>query len=233
MTRTPLPTGHTPRGQRPPAAWAARLLLVMLLLSGCSSLWPPAGTPPALFVLQPLPAAAPVEPSKVPRQGRPPMASAAAPVLVLQLPSAAAGFDSAHIVYTQQANRLQTFARHEWVDTPARMLAPLMVATLEASGTFRAVVLAPSSAVGGWQLSTQVLRLQQEFGALPSRVRLRLRAQLIHTASRQVLGTRDFEHVALSSSEDAPGGVAAAQVAAHAVLAELAAWCQSQVLAQP
>jgi cholesterol transport system auxiliary component len=139
---------------------------------------------------------------------------------------AAPGFDTAHIVYTQQPNRLQVFARHEWVDTPARMLTPLVVAALERSGTFSAVVLAPSAAAGSMQLQLQLLRLQHEFGPLPSRVRLVLRAQLVHTSSRQVMATREFEQVAHSLSEDAPGGVAAAQQAAHALLLDLAQWCQ-------
>jgi cholesterol transport system auxiliary component len=146
--------------------------------------------------------------------------------MVVHPPLAAPGYDTSHIVYTQQPNRLQVFARHEWVDTPARMLTPLVVAALERGGAFSAVVLAPSAATGSMQLDLQLLRLQHEFGPLPSRVRLVLRAQLIQTSSRQVMATREFEQVAQSLSEDAPGGVAAAQQAVHALLDELARWCQ-------
>ena len=151
---------------------------------------------------------------------------AAARVLVVHMPVAASGFDSARIVYTQQPNRLQIYARHEWIDTPARMLAPLLVTVLERSGAFDAVVLAPSAALGTLQLDTQLLRLQQEFAAPPSRVRLVLRAQLIHPGSRQVLATKEFEQSAVSPSEDAPGGVAATQQAVNALLSEVALWCE-------
>lgn len=216
--------------RRLPAAGVALVLVAGLALAGCSSLLPPASPQPAFYGLQLLSAGAAVA-----RNAPPGVAGTtaldAARVLVVRVPGAAPGFDSAHIIYTQAPNRLQTFARHEWVDAPARMLAPLIVAALERNGSFSAVVLAPSAATGGLQLDTQLLRLQHEFATPPSRVRFVLRAQLIHTASRQVLATREFEHVAVSASEDAPGGVAAAQVAVNSVLGELALWCQDVVTA--
>ena len=198
------------------AAWA---------LAGCGSLWPAKSPQPALYSLQ---AVAAVATSRR-DDPLPPLTTArvpAGPVLVVQVPAAAPGFDTTHIVYTQQPSRLQTFALHEWVDTPAKMLAPLLVAALERGGNFTAVVQAPSAARGRMQLDTQLLRLQHEFGPLPSRVRLVLRAQLVDTASRQVMATREFEQVAQSQTEDAPGGVAAAQQAVHVLLGDLARWCQ-------
>jgi len=67
---------------------------------------------------------------------------------------------------------------NEWVDTPARMLAPLIVAAVENSGTFRAVVLTPSAATGDLRLDTGIMRLQHDFGSQPSRVRFTLRAYI-------------------------------------------------------
>jgi cholesterol transport system auxiliary component len=195
------------------------------MLAGCGSLWPPKSPQPAVYSLQALQGVATVR-RDGPLPSRAPAKALTAPVLVVQAPVAAPGFDTAHIVYTQQPNRLQIYARDQWVDTPARMLAPLVVATLERGGAFTAVVLAPSAATGAVQLEMQLLRLQHEFGPLPSRVRLVLRAQLIDTRSRQVMATRVFEQVTQSLSEDAPGGVAAAQQAVHALLGDLAPWCQ-------
>ena len=48
-----------------------------------------------------------------------------------QAPHAAAGYDSQHIIYVRQPHKLEYFAHNEWVDPPARMLAPLIVAALE------------------------------------------------------------------------------------------------------
>lgn len=217
------------------ASTSGRMLTVLTVLSlalaGCSSLFPAASPQPAFYALQALQGPTPATGAAGQRMTTP-TSGARAPVLVVQVPSAAPGFGSGRIIYTRQPHRLETFARHEWVEAPARMLAPLMVAALQGGGAFSAVVLAPSAAIGGLQLDTQLLRLQQEFGSPPSRVRLTLRAQLIHTSSRQVLATRDFEHLAVSESEDAPGGVAAAQVAVHAVLGEMVSWCTAAVAGQ-
>jgi cholesterol transport system auxiliary component len=206
----------------------AGALGVAWALAGCGSLWPPKSVQPAIYSLQTMKGEAAI------RHGEPtpslaPARAFASSVLVVQVPLAAPGFDTSHIVYTQQPNRLQIYARHEWIDTPAKMLAPLVVAALEQAGSFSAVVLAPSAATGSVQLETQLLRLQHEFGPAPSRVRLVLRAQLIDTRSRQVMATRVFEQVAPSLSEDAPGGVAAAQQAVHSLLVALSQWCQGVV----
>ena len=234
---------HAARRTRPQPVgrvWAAATWLAAALGAvGCSSLLPQPSPQPAFYGLQapPRPAAAALDvitplPTAAGRDGMPPRPSAAR-VLVVQMPVAASGFDSARIVYTQQPNRLQVYARHEWIDTPARMLAPLLVTALERSGTFDAIVRAPSAALGTLQLDTQLLRLQQEFAALPSRVRLVVRAQLIHTGSRRVLATKEFEQWADSPSEDAPGGVAAAQRAVDALLHEMTLWCDAVVKSTP
>jgi cholesterol transport system auxiliary component len=206
---------------------AAMILAVAtaLALTGCALLLPKASPQPAFYSLQAL-----LDHTAGQRDsaiGLVPHATAlTGPVLVVHVPVAAPGFDTARIVYTQEPHRLQIYARHEWVDTPARMLAPLIVAALERSSTFHAVVLAPSAASGSVQLDTQLLRLQHEFGPLPSQVRLVLRAQLIDIKTRQVLATREFENVSHSLTEDAQGGVAAAQQATHMLLGELALWCR-------
>lgn len=110
-------------------------------------------------------------------------------------------------------------------DTPARMLAPLIVSVVEASGAFRAVVQTPSPATGDVRFDTEILRLQHEFLGTPSRVRFTLRAYLVDSVTRRVIASREFEATAAAASEDPHGGVTAATVAVNSVLAELAAFC--------
>ena len=86
----------------------------------------------------------------------------------------------------------------------------------------RAVLLTPSYAAGNMRLDTEIVRLQQEFGSGPSRVRFTLRAYLIEERTRRVLAWREFESSIASSSEDSNGGVAAANLAVNTVLTELA-----------
>lgn len=148
-----------------------------------------------------------------------------APTLIVNPPHAAAGFDSPHIMYVREAHKLEHFAHSEWVDTPARMLAPLLVAAIAHTAAFRAVVLTPSSAAGDLRLDTEIIRLQQEFGRPPSRVRFTLRAYLVEDKTRRVLAWREFDAVVPAASENPYGGVVAANRAVQTVVDDVAAFC--------
>ncbi len=184
-------------------------------LGGCSSILPKAPPAPAQFALdEPAPAATPS-----------PMPPSTAPTLIVSTPRAAAGFDTRRIVYLRQTHELEAFAYHEWVDTPALMLAPLIARAIERSGTFRAVLRAPTSATAELRLDTELIRLQHEFFVQPSRVRLTLRAVLVDVTTRRVVAWREFDASVPSASEDPYGGVLAANQAVKTLLTELAAFC--------
>jgi cholesterol transport system auxiliary component len=148
-----------------------------------------------------------------------------APTLIVSPPHAAAGFDSQRIMYVRHADQLEYFAHNEWIDTPARMLAPLIVTAVESSEAFRAVVQTPSPAAGDMRLDTEILRLQQEFLDTPSRVRFTLRAYLVESVTRRVIASREFDAVVPAPSEDPHGGVVAANRAVQTVLEELSSFC--------
>ena len=187
---------------------------MLLAVSACSALFPAAAPHPAFYSLD------------SPRKAAPPTIPATtAPTLTVNPPLAAAGFDSPRIIYIREAHKLEYFAHSEWVDPPARMLAPLLVAAIERSGAFRAVVLTPSAAAGDLRLDTEIIRLQQEFGARPSHVRFTLRAYLIDDKTRRALGWREFDASVAAASEDPYGGVVAANRAVQTVLEGLAAFC--------
>jgi cholesterol transport system auxiliary component len=143
------------------------------------------------------------------------------PTLIVNPTHAAAGFDSQRIIYLRQSHRLDYFAHSEWVDSPARMLGPLLVSAITDSGAFRAVVLTPSASAGELRLDTEIIRLQHEFQSSPSRVRFTLRATLIDDRTRRVLAWREFEALVASTSEDPYGGVLAANQAVQTVLQEV------------
>ena len=198
----------------------------LTLMAACSALKPKPVPPPAFFALDGGLAAALPAPRAVSSGG-----TATAPTLLINPPQAGAGFDSQRIIYMRQAHQLEYFAHSEWVDTPARMLAPLIVSALDRAGVFRAVVATPTAAAADLRLDTEVVRLQHEFGSAPSRVRLTLRATLTDNATRQVLAQVDLDNRADAASEDAYGGVVAANHATRVMLQTLAVFC-SQVAEQ-
>ncbi|QXP83258.1 ABC-type transport auxiliary lipoprotein family protein [Methylococcus sp. ANG] len=201
--------------------WCRRFAAGSALVASCAcSLLFPAATPhPAFYSLD---SARGIEPTE--------SLAAAAPTLTVSPPLAAAGFDSTRIIYVREAHKLEYFAHSEWVDPPARMLAPLLVAALERSGAFRAVILTPSAAGSDLRLDTEIIRLQHEFGTQPSRVRFTLRAYLIDDKTRRVLARREFEAVVPASSEDPYGGVVAANQTVQTVLQDLSAFCAEAAL---
>ena len=190
----------------------------VLLLAGCGLL-PKPTAPPSFHSLDRAAVPAPANsPAAV-------MPSNSAPTLIVNPPHAAAGFDSKHIVYLRQAHRLEYFAHHEWIDTPARMLAPLMIAAIESSNAFRAVVLTPSAASGNMTLDSEIMRFSHDFSTSPSRVRFTLHAVMVDSATRQVLGWREFDASVAANSEDPEGGVVAANRAVQQVLEQLTSFC--------
>lgn len=199
-----------------PVGWCAAGLL-MTGAAGCSGLLPKATSLPAFYTLDGAQALAPGAASSSPL--------AAAPTLVVHPPHAAAGFDSPRIVYQREAHRLDYYAHSEWVDTPARMLTPLIVAAVVRSGALHAVVPTPSAVAADIGLDTELVRLQQDFSVTPSRVRLTLQFTLIDSTTRKVLASREFDETVESPSEDAQGGVAATHRAVQQALGKLTTLC--------
>ena len=192
--------------------------LAAIMLCGCSLLFSANPLPPELFSFD------------SPQQAvqSPPQVKNGAPTLIVSIPRAAAGFDGRQIIYVRQAHKLEYFRQSQWVDPPAGMLSPLIIAALERSCQFTAVVQSPTSAVGRLRLDVEIVRLQHEFMMLPSRVHFTLRAHLLDTATRQVVAWREFDAIVPSSSEDPYGGVLAANSAVRMVIEELATFCAQE-----
>ena len=194
------------------------LAIAVGLLGGCAGLLPKPAAQPTLLALDDAVLLSP------------PLAGAAragtvSSTLIVEVPRAAPGYDTRNIAYLRRAHELEYFAVHQWADTPARMLAPLIVRALQRSQTFRAVAMAPTSASGELRLETELVRLQQDFTQQPSRVRLTLRALLIDSATRRVLAAREFDLSSVATSDDPYAGATAANQAVQQLLAQLVAFC--------
>lgn len=194
------------------------LALLLVLTSGCSAIRATATPPPAFWSLDSTRITTPT----------PSVATTTVPVLPTLLvnpPHASAGFDSQRIIYVRESHALEYFSHNEWVDTPARMLAPLIVTAVQAGGAYRAVVPTPSAAAGDLRLDVEIVRLQQDFGGVPSRVRFTLRTYIVDNLTREVLARREFDETVNASSDDPRGGVVAANRVVQVVLAQLALFC--------
>ena len=220
MTRWNLITGtRLVRGALTTVALAA--------LGACSALQPSATPATTYYALSNTSQPAPVVDKALPA---PAPTAARVPTLLINPPHAAAGFDSPRIIYLREPHKLEYFALSQWVEPPARMLGPLLAAAIEKTGAFRAVVLMPGAAAGELRLDTDIIRLQHEFLTSPSQVRLTLRATLVDDKTRRVLAWQEFDAVEPASSEDAYGGVLAANRAVQKVVNQLASFLAGQAL---
>ncbi|MEK7989747.1 MAG: ABC-type transport auxiliary lipoprotein family protein [Thiotrichaceae bacterium] len=180
----------------------------ILLLTSCSFL--AADTPPKHYFIATDPVTLPVN-------------KADGKTILISIPQAASGFDTQQMVYIETPYILEHYRDNLWIDTPSRLLLPLIVQSLEVTGEFGAVLSATSSPIlGELRLDTEIIRLQQEFLESPSRVRFTLRVQLLNMAQRAILDTKVFDVTEIAPSEDAAGGVIATNRAVQVALEQLA-----------
>jgi len=85
----------------------------------------------------------------------------------------------------------------------------------------------PTTLRGDYQLDTSGLMIQQEFLQQPSRTRVQLRVQLTDVKAQRVMGARMFEALEPAPTDDAYGGVLAANRAVATVLTGVNEWVAS------
>lgn len=148
--------------------------------------------------------------------------------MLINLPRAQAGFDTPRMAYFLRSHTVDYYAHNQWADTPARLLAPLLVQAMERTGCWRTVVQMPAAVQGDYRLDTEILHWQQEFFSQPSRVRLTLRVQLVELRRQGVIAAQRFEILEDAPSEDAYGGVIAVNRAVGKLLEQVAGWVTAQ-----
>jgi cholesterol transport system auxiliary component len=188
------------------------MLTLAMLSGGCNGLQPPRLESPNMYVLE----AEPIAKTEHAKRDL---------VLEVGAPRAWPGFDTPQMVYVRQPYELNYFVSNRWADTPSRMLGPLLALALEQTGSFRAVAQTPSAVPADLRVDTELIRLQQNFGTRPSRVELTLRAELIDVRAKRVLVTRLFEETENAPTDDAYGGVTAANLALRRMLEQLVDFC--------
>lgn len=154
------------------------------------------------------------------------------PVLLVSPPQSEPGFETQRMVYLKRPYELEYFSFNQWADTPVRMFAPLLVHALNQSGAWRAVIPLPSEIPGDYRIVIYGFRLQQEFLQQPSRVRIKVRLQLVDLKESKIIGTRAFETLENALSDNAYGGVLAANRAVASMLDQIVLWL-GQCVGQP
>ena len=205
------------------SATTATTAIALTLLAACGSLFAPDPPAPHFYTLDATALAGPARHVAA----APASMAASAPVMIVAVPRAEAGFDTDRIVYVLEEHRLQPYADNQWIDTPSKMLSPLISDAMARTGSFGAVLMAPSTVIGQWELQSDIVRLQHEVVA--ARFRFTLHVTLIETRTRAVVLTREFDASAPVDGASPAAAVAAANVVVADVLQQVAAACASEV----
>jgi cholesterol transport system auxiliary component len=193
-------------------AWRSAMIrtlasaLAVALISGCTLL-SPADSASSKAMLNKLP------PAQAQRETH------AATLLLLPV-EAKPVYDTTQMAYMTQPYQIDYYTRHEWAATPAQMLQPLLVQTLERTRYFHAVLTPPYSGSCSYVLRTQILELVQDYTAAPATLHLALRLQLSDGASDRVIATREISLREPMAQQTPDAGVAAANEAAARALQE-------------
>ncbi|MEJ2629942.1 MAG: ABC-type transport auxiliary lipoprotein family protein [Acidihalobacter sp.] len=150
--------------------------------------------------------------------------SPACPAVRIAAPTAAAGFGGPAMRYSENPGTIANFAFHRWAAPPARMLEPILVQSVSASGLFEAV-LAPDAPAGApLQLDTQLLALLQRVTGPRSTIHLAVRASLSNVRTHRQLSAHRFVIDIPAQAANAPAGVQATDAAIGQFSHELNAW---------
>lgn len=145
-------------------------------------------------------------------------------ILLVTVPKASPGYDSDKMAYVRQQYLLEYFATSRWVESPAQMLVPLMVQSLQKTQAFYAVVSPPYAGLTDLRVDSDLLTLQQDFTHTPSTLQLTMRFQLIDTASQKVVATKVITVMQPANADSPYGGVVAANLATANLLQQMSSF---------
>lgn len=149
--------------------------------------------------------------------------------LLVSKPEAMAGYQTEQMIYVKKPFELNAFSHNAWISSPANMLYPLEMQSLQSTGYFYAVAASPYVDRADYRLDTQFIKIQQNFMVKPSLMDVVIKVVLTHVEDNRIVSSRTFcERV--SCPVDSPyGGVLAANKAMGAFTAKLSAYVVAEV----
>jgi cholesterol transport system auxiliary component len=187
------------------------LAAMTMVLSSCS-LFSPVPNPNTTYMLNTLPHNIPV--SHVRHGTMMVAASDTVPV-----------YNTVDMAYTTSPYQVAYFAKSTWAETPAQMLKPLMVQTLNKTHHYRVVTSTETAGQSDYVLHTQIVDFRQVFTLGSSAVHIMMSAQIVNTNSGHVIATKVFKVVVPAPQNSPYGGVVAANEATAEMLRQIAKFC--------
>ncbi len=141
--------------------------------------------------------------------------------ILISQPEAMAGNQTEQMHYIKKPYELSSFVHNAWISSPANMLYPLIIQSLQKTGYFFAVASGPYVDKADYRLDTQVIALQQNFLVKPSATELVVKAMVTHIDDNRVIASRVISQRIPCPTDTPYGGVIAANKAVQALTANL------------
>jgi cholesterol transport system auxiliary component len=141
--------------------------------------------------------------------------------LRVNVPDSAPGFSTSRMKYSEEPNQLDHFAFHQWVDTPARMLAASIQHRLDGSNIFATVVSGSPDVKTDYRIDSEISGPLQVFEHGESHVILTVRVKLIDVPNRTLLDSRTFSYSEPAIAANPQAGVSSANRAVQRFLDDL------------
>jgi len=148
-------------------------------------------------------------------------AGAASATLLIVTPRTQRAYDTTQMAYALRDHEIAYYRDHEWGATPSEMMQPLLMATLERTRRFAAVLAVPYGGRSTYVLQTQIGELVQDFTQPTVAVRIAMHVQLTHTVSRRVV-SKEIVVTEPMSQRSPQAGIAAANRATGKALRQVA-----------
>ncbi len=148
--------------------------------------------------------------------------------IAISQPEAMAGYQTEQMHYVQKPFELSTFVHNAWISSPANMIYPLIMESLQKTGYFFAVVSSPYVDKADYRLDTQILALQQNFLTKPSTLEFAANIVLTHTNDNRVVASTIIRQRIPCPTDTPYGGVLAANNAARAFTARVSSFVITQ-----
>ncbi|MCX7118201.1 MAG: ABC-type transport auxiliary lipoprotein family protein [Legionellales bacterium] len=149
--------------------------------------------------------------------------------LLVSVPEALAGNQTEQIHYLQKPYALDSFVNNAWVSSPANMIYPLIIESLQKTHYFHAVASGPYADRANYRLDTQLISLQQNFQVKPSIVDLVVHGVITHIEDNRIVASRTFHERAISPSDTPYGGVIAANLAVKTFTSNLSSFVVKEI----
>ena len=147
--------------------------------------------------------------------------------LTVQTPTAVRAVDTDRIMVTAPSGRVSYFAGAAWSDRLPRLLQSRIVAAMQDSGAFRAVLTTQDRLDGDYAIAIEVRSFHIEVGNGGGTAAVTLFARMINEKRGNVLATKEFSARIPSGRDDPDTGVAALQSGFSQAMVEMVRWAAS------